>query len=123
MITGIAAFDEKYLRGKLKRWNGTLSRRKNSLKNSLLRCKNHVLIRTIETCNMVLMDICQFPWPRARNLAHKMAWRIGDVAWLLFQFPALSAYKITGAKWTITFVGTRESSLKQVCHLRGLGNL
>jgi hypothetical protein len=46
-----------------------------------------------------------------------MAWRIGDVAWLLFQFPALSAYKITGAKWTITFVGTRESSLKQVCHL------
>jgi hypothetical protein len=66
---------------------------------------------------MVLTDVYQLPWSTLQHVAHYMARLIGNMAWLLFQFPALSAYRLSGAKWTIIFVGTRENSLKQICHL------
>jgi len=71
----------------------------------------------IDLVNSVLMDAYEIPWSAAKNFAHKMARRIGNIAWLVFQFPALSAYRLSGAKWTVIFVGTRESSLKKICRL------
>jgi len=115
MIKAIATFDEKFLRGGLRKSKRLLSKYGNRL-------KRRILYRIIDLSNMVLMDIYRLPWSAAQSIAHGIARCIGDVSSLLLQFPRLPAYKLTGAKWKIIFVGTRKTSLLQICHLFFEGN-
>jgi len=77
---------------------------------------NYLLDRIIKQCNMVLMDVYRFPWPVVHNIAQRIARYIGDVCWLLRDFPRLSAYKLIGADWTIIFVGG-DVGQREICHL------
>jgi hypothetical protein len=77
---------------------------------------NYLLDRTIDLCDMFLMDAYQLPWPMAQNAAKKIARFIGDISWLLRAFPRLSAYQLAGKEWTIIFVGG-ERGLLEIRHL------
>lgn len=74
------------------------------------------LDRTIDLCDMFLMDAYQLPWPMAQNAAKKITRFIGDISWLLRAFPRLSAYQLAGKEWTIIFVGG-ERGLLEIRHL------
>jgi hypothetical protein len=77
---------------------------------------NYCLDRIIDLCNMVLMDAHQFPWPAVQSIAQTIARYVGDISWLLRDFPRLSAYKLMGADWTVIFVGG-DVGLREICHL------
>lgn len=77
---------------------------------------NHLLDRVIDLCNLVLIHAYRFPWPAAQNIAQGIARYVGDVSWLLRDFPRLSAYKLVGEDWTIVFVGG-DIGLREICHL------
>ena len=117
MVEAVSTLDARYLGGRLKKCKRALRRFKNRLKNYLLSIKDHILIRMIDLVNSVLMDAYKIPWSAAQNFAHEMARRIGNIALLLFQFPALSAYELTGTKWKIIFIGKTHRGLQQICRL------
>ncbi|MBN1217555.1 MAG: GNAT family N-acetyltransferase [Anaerolineae bacterium] len=77
---------------------------------------NYILDRIIDLSDMILMDAYRLPWPIAQNVAKKTARHIGDISWLLRDFPRLSAYKLAGANWTIVFVGSQQGLL-EIRHL------
>lgn len=76
---------------------------------------NRFLDRLIDQANNVLMDVYGLPWTKAQG-PYRLARGIGDVSWLLRDFPRLSAYKLVGTHWTIIFVGS-EHSLLEINHL------
>ncbi len=77
---------------------------------------NYVLDRVIDLCNMFLMDAYQLPWPVAQTTAHQLARYIGDLCWLISNFPRVSVYELTGPDWRIVFVGEDEGR-KEISHL------
>jgi hypothetical protein len=77
---------------------------------------NYYLERIIDLCNMFLMDAYRFPWRMVQRTAQCIARYIGDISWLLRDFPRLSAYKLMGADWTVIFVGG-DVGLREICHL------
>ena len=109
MISAIAVFDANYLGGRLRKSKRFLSKYKNRLKKNFL-------LKIIGLSNMVLWDLYQFPWQALQNIAHRIARCVGDMSLLLIHFPRLSAYKLTGANWSIIFVGS-ESRLIQLSNL------
>jgi hypothetical protein len=74
---------------------------------------NYCLDRVVDLCDMILRDTYQLPWPAGQSMAKHIARYVGDVSWLLRAFPRLPAYELTGADWTIIFVGP-EQSLKEI---------
>ncbi len=77
---------------------------------------NYILDRIIEACDLILMDHYWLPWPTVRCMAQTIARYLGDLCWLLRDFPRLDAYKLTGANWTIIFVGGKQG-LSEITHL------
>ena len=77
---------------------------------------NDLLGRIIGLCDMILMDVYRLPYLTTPRVAHRMARWVGDVSWLLRDFPRLSAYKLAGVNWTIVFVGGQQGLL-EICHL------
>lgn len=77
---------------------------------------NYLLDRTVDLSNMFLMDIYALPWPKAQIFVQYTARNVGDLCWLIHDFPRLPAYKLAGPNWTIAFVG-RDESLQEICHL------
>ncbi len=77
---------------------------------------NYLLDRIIDQCSTFLVDVYRFPWPGVQNIAQGIARYVGDVSWLLRDFPRLSAYKLAGENWTVIFVGG-ETGMREICHL------
>lgn len=77
---------------------------------------NALLYRVIESCSLILSDICEVPWPGLQKILREIAHAVGDVCWLLRDLPRLSAHKLIGEGWTIVFVGDTYS-LARVRHL------
>jgi hypothetical protein len=77
---------------------------------------NYILDRVIELCDLVLMDIYWLPWLTVQNIVQTIARYIGDQSWLLRDLPRLDAYQLTGANWTIIFVGGKQGLL-EIGHL------
>ncbi len=77
---------------------------------------NRLLDRIIDLSNLVLMDVYRLPWSAAGRMAKRIARYVGDVCWLLHTFPRVSAYRLTGAGWTIIFVG-KDAGLREICEL------
>jgi hypothetical protein len=74
---------------------------------------NYWLDRGIEFCDMVLMDAYRLPWPAGQSAMKRVARWVGNVGWLLRDFPRLSVHKLVGPDWTIVFVG-RDVGLREV---------
>jgi len=77
---------------------------------------NYRLDRIIDVSELFLGDAYRFPWPSAQGTAKRVARFIGDVAWLLRDFPRLSATRVVRTDWTIVFVGG-DIGLREICHL------
>lgn len=73
---------------------------------------NALLYRLIEGCSLVLSGVCEVPFPLLQRALQPMARWIGDVCWLLRDFPRLPAYRLAGSKWTIVLVGGEHSLIE-----------
>ena len=69
--------------------------------------------RVHNIANLVLMDIHGYRSPFLRRPAHRLARLVGDLSWLL---PAMHAYKLADASWTIVFIGSKEHRLFECCN-------
>lgn len=88
---------------------GRLYRRLKSLLNSWVE-------RLIEPCNQILQDFWCLPWYPAQRVAHGAARLLGDLIWLIVNFPRLNVYELTDDKKTIIFAGSQRA-LKDINHL------
>jgi hypothetical protein len=77
---------------------------------------NRLLDRVIDVADMFLMDAYRLPGRGAQAVARRMAQFVGDVCWLMRDFPRLSAYRLVGAHWTVIFVGGSHG-LSEIVHL------
>ncbi len=66
---------------------------------------NYWLDRAIDGCDFLLKGYWVWPWPVGRDLAVRLARRLGIGLWLLRDLPRQSAYRLRGPAWTIDFVG------------------
>lgn len=73
---------------------------------------NYLLDRAIDLSDAFLADLYRLPWPALQNLIHKMARLAGDVCWFLRDLPRLPAYKLSGKRWTVIFVGNEHGLLE-----------
>jgi len=105
MFSAIALFDANYLGGRLRRYKRSFRKRKNRLKRKLL-------LKIIDLSHIILWDLYQIPWQVLRDIAHKFARYAGDIGLLFFQFPRLPAHKLTGANYSIIFVGNKSHLLQ-----------
>jgi hypothetical protein len=69
--------------------------------------------RLIDFCTFIILDLYRLPWSQAQAAAHRIAWWVGDYAWLVRDLPRMSAYRLTGVRWSLVFVGS-ERELRYV---------
>lgn len=77
---------------------------------------NYCLDRIIDRCNLVLADVHRIRWRPLRNVVHRAARLVGDACWCLRDYPRMSAYRASGPRWTIVFVGSAQG-FAQACRM------
>ncbi|MDW8068903.1 MAG: GNAT family N-acetyltransferase [Anaerolineae bacterium] len=73
---------------------------------------NALLYRVIEECSLILSGAREVPFPLLQRALQRMARCVGDVCWLLRDFPRLPAYRLAGSQWTIVLVGGEHSLIE-----------
>lgn len=61
----------------------------------------------IRTCNRVLMNTLRMPSPTLQGIAQRIARVIGDLCWLVIQFPRLDVYRMPGSEWVVIYAGSQ----------------
>jgi hypothetical protein len=72
--------------------------------------------RVIYHCDNYLRDATHVATPLLRRVIRWLAWRIGNLAWLVRDLPRLSAYELADAHWRIRCIGW-ERDVQEVCKL------
>lgn len=91
-----------------------------TLKGTVL---NYLLDRVIDFGDLFLMNVYQLPWPAAQRVCQKIFRFVGELCWLIRDFPRLPVYQLTaepaqenGESWTIIFVGANKG-LWEMAHI------
>jgi hypothetical protein len=73
---------------------------------------NYRLDRLIDACDAVMADVQRIRWPALQIIVRELAHFVGDLAWLLRDFPRLDARQLTGRNWRIIFVGSSQGAIQ-----------
>lgn len=72
--------------------------------------------RAIYYSDNYLRDAAYVANPILRKVVKWLAWRVGNLAWLLRDMPRLTAYELADERWTIRCIGW-ERDVQEVAHL------